>query len=129
RVDKAIEALDAVDRRLGITLQFTDEALAKRSRETARVSSVRSQWQSIKSQQSAQKPAASDEQHQRLVADIRTMITHSGDMSNLILDPDLDSYYTMDATLCALPQTQDRMSAMLNDASEMLKKKTLTVPE
>src|SRR5690349_18195925 len=45
RVDKAVETLDAVDRRLGTTLQFTDEALAKRKRETARVSSVRSQWQ------------------------------------------------------------------------------------
>ena len=36
------------------------------------------------------------------------MITHVGDTSNLILDPDLDSFYTMDMTLVALPQTQDR---------------------
>jgi hypothetical protein len=33
-----------------------------------------------------------------------------GDTSNLILDPDLDSYYLMDVTLLALPQTQDRLA-------------------
>lgn len=37
------------------------------------------------------------------------MITHVGDTSNLILDPDLDSYYLMDVTLLALPQMQDRL--------------------
>jgi methyl-accepting chemotaxis protein len=41
------------------------------------------------------------------------MITHAGDTSNLILDPDLDSYYTMDITLLALPQTQDRLAQMV----------------
>ena len=40
------------------------------------------------------------------------MITHAGDMSNLILDPDLDSRYLMDATLLGLPQTQDRLATV-----------------
>ena len=43
---------------------------------------------------------------------IRTMISHSGDLSNLILDTDLDSYYLVDITLSALPQTQQRLSDM-----------------
>lgn len=38
------------------------------------------------------------------------MITHAGDTSNLILDPDLDSYYLMDVTLIAMPQMQDRIA-------------------
>jgi methyl-accepting chemotaxis protein len=129
RVERAMDSLDAVDRKLGVTLQFTDEGLASRKRENARASKVREKWQALKLQLSHLTPAASDEQHQSLIADIRTMITHSGDMSNLILDPDLDSYYLMDATLCALPQTQDRMSAMVLDGAEMLKKPTLTVAE
>lgn len=40
---------------------------------------------------------------------IRAAITHIGDTSNLILDPDLDTYYLMDVTLLALPQMQDRL--------------------
>jgi hypothetical protein len=48
------------------------------------------------------------EEHASLVQDVRDMITHAGDTSNIILDPDLDSYYMMDITLLALPQTQAR---------------------
>ena len=40
---------------------------------------------------------------------MRGMITHVGDSSNLVLDPDLDSYYLMDITLLALPQIQSRI--------------------
>ncbi len=38
------------------------------------------------------------------------MIAHAGDTSNLILDPDLDSYYLMDVMLCATPATVDRLT-------------------
>ena len=41
------------------------------------------------------------------------MTAHAGDTSNLILDPDLDSYYAMDMTLLALPQTQERTAGLL----------------
>ncbi len=44
------------------------------------------------------------------------MMTHFGDTSNLILDPDLDSYYLMDVVLLALPQMQERL---LNIASQI----------
>ena len=54
-------------------------------------------------------PQHVQDQYTSFVATIRTMITHAGDTSNLILDPDLDSYYLMDVTLLALPQTQDRI--------------------
>ncbi|MBC8095875.1 MAG: methyl-accepting chemotaxis protein [Akkermansiaceae bacterium] len=50
------------------------------------------------------------------------MITHSGDTSNLILDPDLDSYYLMDITLCALPQNQDRLGKVTATVGEWLRK-------
>ena len=38
-----------------------------------------------------------------LLADIRSLMAHVGDTSNLILDPDLDTYYLMDAVLLKLP--------------------------
>ena len=40
----------------------------------------------------------------RLVGAIRGLITQVGDTSNLILDPDLDSYYVMDSVLLKLPE-------------------------
>src|SRR5256886_10844306 len=51
---------------------------------------------------------------------VRTIIMHAGDTSNLILDPDLDSYYLMDATLVTLPQTQDRLGVIQAFAQSVL---------
>jgi methyl-accepting chemotaxis protein len=53
-------------------------------------------------------------EHDNLIKIIRTMITHLGDTSNLILDPDLDSFYLMDVSLVALPQAQERISTLLS---------------
>ena len=129
QLDKAFEALAAVDQKLGVTLQFTDEGLAKRQRERARVSSVNKEWQDIKLQLASAKPQDVNAQYLQMIADIRTMIVHSGDISNLILDPDLDSYYLMDTTLCALPQTQDRLARVISFGEGILPRKTITDDE
>jgi hypothetical protein len=50
------------------------------------------------------------------------MITHAGDTSNLILDPDLDSYYLVDVVLLGLPQAQDRLADALLVAERVLRK-------
>ena len=42
-----------------------------------------------------------------LIDDIRSLITHVGDSSKLILDPDLDTYYVMDALLLKEPEIID----------------------
>ena len=107
QIDTAFDALEAVDARIGADLQFTDEGLAKRKREHFRAGILRGEWEGLKKQPAAAEP------HLHLIADLRVMITHAGDLSNLILDPDLDSYYLMDATLLALPQVQDRLAAVI----------------
>ncbi len=45
----------------------------------------------------------------KVLKDLRDLVVHTGDTSNLILDPDLDSYYLMDITLLAAPQIADRL--------------------
>jgi methyl-accepting chemotaxis protein len=40
------------------------------------------------------------------------LIAHVGDTSNLILDPDLDTYYTMDAVLSRLPEGLESLADM-----------------
>ena len=47
--------------------------------------------------------AAREEVHQQLLQALDAHTRMIGDQSNLILDPDLDSYYLMDATLLKLP--------------------------
>jgi len=113
QIDAAFEELARVDGEIGGDLQFTDDGLAKRHREHFRVQTVRAEWRQLRAQLPQCTPAEILEKHLHLVADIRTMITHAGDTSNLILDPDLDSYYLMDVTLLALPEAQRELGAQL----------------
>ena len=112
-IDQAFSALAAVQIKLGDDLGFTPDELAKRKRSHVMPETVAAEWNALKGQASAEKSV-------HLVSDLRTMIAHAGDLSNLILDPDLDSYYLMDATLCALPQMQDRLASTLSLALETL---------
>jgi len=51
------------------------------------------------------------------ISTLNDLISYVGDSSNLILDPDLDTYYLMDATIYAVPQLINR----LNDLNAFLK--------
>lgn len=110
RTDAAMEELRKVDAQIGTRLQFTPEGLAKRKREHCQWKNVHSEWERLRDSQQTLSIEASDNLHEHLRSDVRTMIAHAGDTSNLILDSDLDSYYLMDATLVTLPQTQDRLA-------------------
>lgn len=63
--------------------------------------------------------------HTRLVKATRSLISHVGNTSNLILDPDLDSYYLMDAILLKLPATQDLLGQTRLLGEEIIRKQQL----
>jgi PAS domain S-box-containing protein len=128
-IDVILRTLEATDGRLGAQLQFTDEGLVKRKREHCRVQTLKVEWQNLKSNLATLGPAELTEQHLHLIADVRTMITHVGDTSNLILDPDLDSYYLMDVTLLALPQMQDRLATVTAFGEAALRRQTISKQE
>ncbi len=129
QIDTAFEQLAEVDARIGADLEFTDEGLAKRKREHCRVRTLRREWEALKAELPGLSSEACAAQHRHLMADLRTMITHAGDLSNLILDPNLDSYYLMDATLLALPETQDRLGMVLERGRAALERKTFSADE
>lgn len=112
--DKHLSDLRAVDEEIGADLQFTDEGLHKRKRDHLKVATFSDEWEHLKRDQGTLTPAASNERNTHMIADLRGMITHAGDTSNLILDPDLDTYYLMDAVLLSLPQTADRLQQALS---------------
>ncbi len=109
RTAPAVKDLEAVDKAHGGDLQVTDEGLALRQRSHLKVSRLKAQWGALRGL-SRPDPQA----HAALLQDVRDLIAHVGDPSNLILDPDLDSYYIMDMTLLALPQTQARLAGILD---------------
>ena len=106
KIDSAFNKLETVQDERGEDLQFTQEGLRIRNREHLFPSLIRARWNDVKH-------SGDKSEYSSLIKDIREMITHSGDTSNLILDPDLDSYYLMDLSLLVLPQTQDRLGEIL----------------
>lgn len=128
-IDRLFTDLEFVNSKYGVDLQFTEEGLAKRKRQNMDPRSVKALWGKLKQQVGTAKSEELADQHRTLISNIRTMITHAGDTSNLILDPDLDSYYLMDATLVTLPQTQDRLSLITGYAAELLRKGNLSPKE
>jgi methyl-accepting chemotaxis protein len=112
-IDGGMEDLKAAYDAVAADLQFTSQGLQSRGREGLAFEPVLKQWQETRKAIVAQATGSgNDAAVVATIAGIRGMIAHSGDMSNLILDPDLDSYYLMDATLIALPQAIDRLSSI-----------------
>ena len=112
RITAQMKLVQQAQNEVGEDLQFTDQGLSSRGRDNLKFEKVLAKWQDISSNISSGKLASVDEALVSYMADIRGMVAHSGDTSNLILDPDLDSYYLMDITLLALPQTLDRLSVI-----------------
>lgn len=108
-IDQSFAELEKAQEAYGKKLSFTPEGLAKRKREHLALDKIQAKWIALKANASNRYTSASAESYASFISDIRGMITHLGDMSNLVLDPDLDSYYLMDVTLLAIPQTIDRL--------------------
>jgi len=51
----------------------------------------------------------------RMIAPLRAVIARVGDMSNLILDPDLDSYYAMSLTILRFPELTETLFRLSGD--------------
>ena len=138
KVDAGLANWRAADQEIGEDLQFTESGLRKRGRHHVRLDTVEDEWRDLRrrftSLSGVDQAAAAADACWHLVADVRTAITHTGDISNLILVPDLDSYYLMDVTLLALPQTQERIARLLAHAEPLFaglvdKRRVLTVLE
>lgn len=108
-VDRDLAALKEAMAAVATDLQFTPDGLGKRQRQEFTVERLDQKWTEAKKYNAEKSFDDVNKVYKDLSLHVRTMITHSGDVSNLILDPDLDSYYLMDVTLLALPQTQDRL--------------------
>jgi hypothetical protein len=113
-LNAAFAELDRASVKYGKDLQFTERGLNLRGRIGILPATVNADW--VQLRQSADDLPEFRKRGFALLDKAFTMITHSGDTSNLILDPDLDSYYLMDVMLLALPQTLSRSELASRDA-------------
>jgi methyl-accepting chemotaxis protein len=128
RIDAQLAALIEVDQLLGAPLKTTPEELKARGREAAQVAAIDGTWRRIEQQRrSGRSLAEVDQQVGALVGSIRVLINHMGDSSKLILDPDLDTYYVMDALLLKEPDLIERAGAIADQARDLIAKRSLTL--
>jgi serine phosphatase RsbU (regulator of sigma subunit) len=99
KIDANFQALANTDRQLGNMLKSSDY-----------FNKIYLNWQSFKLRRSQWSLETYDSVYQSLASDIHRLNARVGDTSNLILDPDLDTYYLMDATLLKLPEMQKILS-------------------
>lgn len=94
QIDREIEAIDILDRRLGQILHTTEEWRK-----------LKLKWQQLKKQAFNLEQAAIASAHAKFVTDTIALMKRVGDTSNLILDPVIDSYYLMSPVVVYLPQS------------------------
>ncbi|MEG4489833.1 PP2C family protein-serine/threonine phosphatase [Microcoleus sp. D3_18_C4] len=99
KMDANFQSLANTDRQLGNILMSSEK-----------FNNIYQDWQNFKLCRSQWSLETYDLVYQRLAADINRLSAHVGDTSNLILDPDLDTYYLMDATLLTIPEIQKILS-------------------
>jgi methyl-accepting chemotaxis protein len=93
-----IAAVDAVDRAHGEDLGTS-----------AQWKHVEEEWDGLRSRVAGLTPKDSFEQHTALIGKVIALMTTVADGSNLTLDPDLDSYYLMDAIVVRLPAMSETL--------------------
>ncbi len=94
-IDADVEALDAVDARIGGML-----------RTTAQWTELEAEIEKVTSSSPSSTHEAFDA-YNGLTEAVRSLIVTAGNYSNLILDPDLDSFYLMDNAVNKLPLLVD----------------------
>src|SRR5262245_10912558 len=109
RVDQSLEEVGRVDQHLSRVLHTTE-----------RLQSLRTSWQQLKARQDHPHLEQHLSQYTLILHQVRELYAHVGNTSNLILDPDLDTYYLMSVSLLTLPKVQDLQSQLQLLGTEMM---------
>jgi PAS domain S-box-containing protein len=117
-VDADLAELADVEKELGVAMGS--------SREYAL---LRENWRLLSEKATSLTPADNDALYATLLANIRRLISVVGDESNLILDPDLDTYYLMDAVLLKLPEQQELLPRAAQFGKGLVERGTITERE
>ncbi len=101
QVDKSIADLQNLDIQLGEQLK-TSEKLRQ----------IKTSWDNLKNQVSSLRPAESFARHSQLIDDVSSLIHQAGNYSNLVLDPNLDSFYLMDLLVFKISEVRETVATM-----------------
>lgn len=107
-ISKQIEAVDGVDEQYGKTLQSSDQWNV-----------IKGDWQSLKGVATSLSPKESFTRHTEIITKLLGLSSHVGNTSNLILDPELDSYYLMDSLVSKIPRLLEDLGTLRAKAASL----------
>lgn len=113
-----IQAVDAVNVRLGNTLAVS-----------ATWAEIKTQWNTLRDATATFTPITSMEAHDALSNQLMALITQVGNNSNLILDPDIDSYYLMSSAITTLPPALNYFSQLRSSGISALGSENLSASD
>lgn len=125
KIENEFQNLQLIDKQFGEELLFTKEGLRKYQRDEASFSNLKGKWESIIAKQGS--PNDVKLKIDGMIEIIRSMLVHVSNTSNLILDPNLDSYYLMSLISLDLPPAQMALAEAMTFAAEAFRKPTLTL--
>ena len=117
KIDQQFKQLDETDKVVGDELATVEGS-----------KSLADKWQALKGK-NALKPEESIAAHAEFAGAIISQIAIASDNSNLTLDPDIDSYYVMDAAIFKLPDLQDKLSQALQYGTSIAGRRRITSDE
>lgn len=124
-IGNAFLALSDVDNK---TVEGTTYGLLLESSDKA--NALKREWDVVRTKSlNTNNPQEAFDQHNHLMSSIQDLIIHVGDKSNLILDPDLDTYYLMDAVIVHLPNATDAVGQIRALMTGALASKAITPQE
>lgn len=127
-MEESLRLLSGLEKEIGASIGFANDQLAQQGLDRLQMSRISAKWRAWKSlsPQAAEQqvPALAEE----LVADLRAMISRAGDLSNLTLDPEMDSYYLADVSSVVTAQSLGRLRSMALYLSAKLSKQGTLSP-
>jgi methyl-accepting chemotaxis protein len=129
QVDEALAGLSRANGEVGERIGFTDKALKDAGLDNLRVSEISREWTSLKQASSDPASKAASDAYDRISGDVRGLISHAGDASNLTLDPEMDSYYLSDVSSATVPQAVGRIGLAMMTLEPSLNKGRLSLTD
>ncbi|MBC8044074.1 MAG: hypothetical protein IAF08_11610 [Rhizobacter sp.] len=115
KIKTDIAAVDAIDAKLGETLAATEKW-----------KSVKKSWTDYSKETMTLMAETEYTIHTSIIDEIVSLLYHVGDTSNLVLDPDIDTYYLMDGVVFRLPLLVQKISLARDLSSRVAQGDTLS---
>jgi methyl-accepting chemotaxis protein len=128
-VETLLREFEAADKEIGADLQFTPAMLEAAGLSDVGLSALKSRWSALRQASGDAHSKAAGEAYDGFVNSIRGAISHSGDTSNLTLDPEMDSYYLADVVSVVGGQTLQRIAEAAQYLTPALRSNQLSQPE